>query len=49
MSESSAMFLPPTVTARISGFKRLPLQSGQVLMVMYFSILSLKYCEVDSR
>ena len=33
-SDTSAMDLPPTVTARISGRRRLPWQSGQGVWVM---------------
>ena len=38
MSLSWAMFIPPTVTARLSLLSRLPLQSGHGILAMYSSI-----------
>ena len=37
------MFAPPIVTASASGFRRAPLQVGQVEADMYFSMSSLTY------
>ena len=42
------MFLPPTVTARTSGFSLIPLQSGQALMLIQVSIFSLNTSEAPS-
>ena len=37
---SSAMLMPPTVTARLVGFRRSPWQAGHGLSAMYSSIRS---------
>ena len=39
-AHSSAMFIPPTVTASDSGLRRAPLQVGQATSRMYCSICS---------
>ena len=49
MSHSSLMFLPPTVTARLSGERRLPWQASHGTALMYDSISSLIHEEDVSR
>ena len=49
MRVSSAMLSPPTVTARLVGLSRSPLQAGHGLSAMYSSIRSFWYAESVSR
>ena len=49
ITETSQMFLPSTVTARISGFSRRPWQTGHGRVTMYFSSSVLMYSESVSR
>ena len=49
ITEMSEMFRSSTVTARISGFSRRPLQTGHGRVTMYFSSSVLMYSESVSR